>query len=107
MSQRQVLQGKLFIYLIIFLIKSIPIYTVFEQYQKSRTQFVQTVAELASRPQNIETLQNAGVLVIILTQIIVVCGCTYMVVWVACSSSLRARRSMGMEKLNLSDLTAL
>jgi len=33
---------------------------VFEQYQKSRTQFVQTVAELASRPQNIETLQNAG-----------------------------------------------
>lgn len=43
MSQRQVLQ-------------------VFEQYQKSRTQFVQTVAELASRPQNIETLQNAGVM---------------------------------------------
>ncbi|KAJ8314139.1 hypothetical protein KUTeg_008700 [Tegillarca granosa] len=43
MSQRQVLQ-------------------VFEQYQKARTQFVQTVAELASRPQNIETLQNAGVL---------------------------------------------
>ena len=33
---------------------------VFEQYQKARTQFVQTVAELASRPQNIETLQNAG-----------------------------------------------
>lgn len=35
---------------------------VFEQYQKARTQFVQTVAELASRPQNIETLQNAGVM---------------------------------------------
>ena len=35
---------------------------MFEQYQKSRTQFVQTVAELASRPQNIETLQNAGVM---------------------------------------------
>ena len=35
---------------------------VFEQYQKSRTTFVQTVAELASRPQNIETLQNAGVM---------------------------------------------
>ncbi|XP_056155716.1 sperm-associated antigen 6 [Lampris incognitus] len=34
---------------------------VFEQYQKSRLQFVQTVAELATRPQNIETLQNAGV----------------------------------------------
>ncbi|KAL8165076.1 UNVERIFIED_CONTAM: hypothetical protein K2H54_027142 [Gekko kuhli] len=40
MSQRQVLQ-------------------VFEQYQRARTQFVQTVAELATRPQNIETLQNA------------------------------------------------
>ena len=37
-------------------------FTVFEQYQKARTQFVQTVAELASRPQNIETLQNAGVM---------------------------------------------
>uniref|UniRef100_A0A8C5MUT7 Sperm-associated antigen 6 n=1 Tax=Leptobrachium leishanense TaxID=445787 RepID=A0A8C5MUT7_9ANUR len=35
---------------------------VFEQYQKARTQFVQTVAELATRPQNIETLQNAGVM---------------------------------------------
>uniref|UniRef100_W5N1M2 Sperm associated antigen 6 n=1 Tax=Lepisosteus oculatus TaxID=7918 RepID=W5N1M2_LEPOC len=35
---------------------------VFEQYQKARTQFVQTIAELATRPQNIETLQNAGVM---------------------------------------------
>ncbi|XP_004393044.1 PREDICTED: sperm-associated antigen 6 [Odobenus rosmarus divergens] len=35
---------------------------VFEQYQKARTQFVQMVAELATRPQNIETLQNAGVM---------------------------------------------
>ena len=35
-------------------------FLVFEQYQKARTTFVQTVAELASRPQNIETLQNAG-----------------------------------------------
>jgi len=35
---------------------------VFEQYQKARSQFVQTVAELASRPQNIEILQNAGVM---------------------------------------------
>lgn len=43
MSQRQVLQ-------------------VFEQYQKARTQFVQTIAELSTRPQNIETLQNAGVM---------------------------------------------
>lgn len=33
---------------------------VFEQYQKSRMQFVQTVADLASRPQNIDILQNAG-----------------------------------------------
>lgn len=41
MSQRRVLQ-------------------VFEQYQNARTQFVQMVAELATRPQNIETLQNAG-----------------------------------------------
>lgn len=43
MSQRQVLQ-------------------VFEQYQKARTQFVQTIGELSTRPQNIETLQNAGVM---------------------------------------------
>ncbi|NP_001002210.1 sperm-associated antigen 6 [Danio rerio] len=43
MSQRQILQ-------------------VFEQYQKARTQFVQTVADLATRPQNSETLQNAGVM---------------------------------------------
>ncbi|XP_053347615.1 sperm-associated antigen 6-like [Clarias gariepinus] len=35
---------------------------VFEQYQKERLRFVQTVAELATRPQNIETLQNAGVM---------------------------------------------
>eukprot|EP00033_Pygsuia_biforma_P001723 GCRY01001929.1.p1 GENE.GCRY01001929.1~~GCRY01001929.1.p1 ORF type:complete len:507 (-),score=65.83 GCRY01001929.1:459-1979(-) len=35
---------------------------VFETYQKARVVFVQTVAELASRPQNIEALQNAGVM---------------------------------------------
>merc|ERR1719223_1223106 len=34
----------------------------FEVYQKSRVNFVQTVAELATRPQNIEALQNAGVM---------------------------------------------
>ncbi|XP_053714631.1 sperm-associated antigen 6-like [Synchiropus splendidus] len=34
---------------------------VFEQYQKSRMHFVQTIADLAVRPQNIEVLQNAGV----------------------------------------------
>eukprot|EP01066_Platyproteum_vivax_P008246 Platyproteum_vivax@DN341_c0_g1_i1.p1 len=33
---------------------------VFDDYQKSRIQFVQTVADLANRPQNIENLQNAG-----------------------------------------------
>jgi len=37
-------------------------FVVFEQYQKARCQFVQTVAELSSRPQNIEILQNAGVM---------------------------------------------
>ena len=41
---------------------SLPIFLVFEQYQKSRTQFVQTIAELSTRPQNIETLQAAGVM---------------------------------------------
>lgn len=60
MSQRQVLQGGS-IYYFDRLVSIICI--VFEQYQKARTQFVQTVAELASRPQNIETLQNAGMIV--------------------------------------------
>lgn len=32
---------------------------VFEQHQEARTQFVQTVAELATRPQNIEPLRSA------------------------------------------------
>ncbi|KAA0187399.1 Sperm-associated antigen 6 [Fasciolopsis buskii] len=34
----------------------------FEQYQKARMQFVQTVAELSTQKQNIETLQSAGVM---------------------------------------------
>ena len=34
----------------------------FEAYQKARVTFVQTVAELAQRPQNIEALQSAGML---------------------------------------------
>ncbi|XP_063680584.1 sperm-associated antigen 6-like [Bolinopsis microptera] len=38
------------------------ILNVFEQYQKARTAFVQAVADLSTRPQNIETLQNAGVM---------------------------------------------
>jgi hypothetical protein len=38
---------------------------VFENYQAARTTFVQTVAELAHRPQNIEALQNAGVMALL------------------------------------------
>ena len=34
----------------------------FEEYQKSRVKFVQTIAELSTRPQNIEALQKAGVM---------------------------------------------
>lgn len=34
----------------------------FELYQKARVQFVQTVAELAERPQNIEALLSANVM---------------------------------------------
>ena len=34
----------------------------FEEYQKARITFVQTVAELATRPQNIEALHSAGVM---------------------------------------------
>ena len=34
----------------------------FEAYQKSRVSFVQAVAEAATRPQNIEVMQNAGVM---------------------------------------------
>ena len=34
----------------------------FETYQKERVEFVQTIAELAQRPQNIDDLQNAGVM---------------------------------------------
>ena len=32
----------------------------FEKYQKARVDFVQKVAELASRPQNVSSLQDAG-----------------------------------------------
>lgn len=38
---------------------------VFENYQAARTTFVQTVAELAQRPQNIEALQNADVMALL------------------------------------------
>ncbi len=36
--------------------------TSFEEYQKERVKFVQTIAELARQPQNIEALQAAGVM---------------------------------------------
>jgi hypothetical protein len=36
--------------------------SVFEKYQKERLSFVQTIADLASRETNIETLQQTGVL---------------------------------------------
>ncbi|XP_061578243.1 sperm-associated antigen 6-like [Cololabis saira] len=35
---------------------------VLEQFQKARLQFVQSIADLASRPENVEQLQNAEVL---------------------------------------------
>lgn len=38
---------------------------VFEEYQKARVTFVQTVADLATRPQNIDALQNAGVMLLL------------------------------------------
>ena len=38
---------------------------MFENYQKARTVFVQTVAELASRPQNVDALQTAGVMALL------------------------------------------
>jgi HEAT repeat protein len=37
----------------------------FEDYQKARISFVQTVAELATRPQNIEALYSAGVMALL------------------------------------------
>lgn len=35
---------------------------LFDNYQKERLTFVQTVADLALRPQNVELLEQAGVL---------------------------------------------
>ena len=46
----------------------------FEAYQKSRVTFVQTVAELATRPQNIEALQSAGKLLILILTILTRCN---------------------------------
>ena len=41
---------------------SAQVISAFENYQKSRSVFVQQIAEMATRPQNIEFLQNAGVM---------------------------------------------
>jgi hypothetical protein len=38
---------------------------VFETYQKARLTFVQTVADLSSRPQNVSPLQDAGVMALL------------------------------------------
>lgn len=34
----------------------------FEEYQKARSKFTQAVSEAATRPQNIEVMNNAGVM---------------------------------------------
>lgn len=41
---------------------SSSILQVFSDYQAARVRFVQAVAEAATRPQNIDTMQNAGVM---------------------------------------------
>lgn len=38
---------------------------VFEEYQKARVTFVQTIADLATKPQHIDSLQNAGVMALL------------------------------------------
>mmetsp|Transcript_94619 Transcript_94619/g.305485 ORF Transcript_94619/g.305485 Transcript_94619/m.305485 type:complete len:507 (+) Transcript_94619:71-1591(+) len=38
---------------------------VFEDYQKARVDFVQKVAEMATRPQHVDALQNAGVMALL------------------------------------------
>lgn len=39
--------------------------TVFSDYQKARTNFVQSVASLAQNPKNIEALQAAGIMALL------------------------------------------
>lgn len=41
------------------------LFAVFEQYQRARTSFVQTVADHAQRAENIEILQNSGVMTLL------------------------------------------
>ena len=40
---------------------------IFDRYQKERVLFVQSVADLATRPQNVEALMNAGVMALLRT----------------------------------------
>lgn len=42
--------------------KEMSILQNFEEYQKARVKFAQSVAEAATRPQNIEVMNNAGVM---------------------------------------------
>ena len=44
---------------------SILLLAVFDTYQKARLTFVQTVADLSSRPQNVGQLQEAGVMALL------------------------------------------
>lgn len=44
---------------------SASLLSVFEEYQKARVRFVQAVAEAATRPQNVDTMQNAGVMALL------------------------------------------
>ena len=55
----------------------------FEAYQKARVTFVQAVAEAATRPQNIEVMQNAGVMQLLRPLLLdnVSLSCTYMPIW--------------------------
>ena len=39
-----------------------PVLHCFEEYQKARISFVQTIAELSTHPQNVEALYSAGVM---------------------------------------------
>lgn len=45
-----------------FTMSGVSVLQHFEVYQKARVSFVQAVADGATRPQNIEVMQNAGVM---------------------------------------------
>lgn len=64
MTQRQVTQGNplLFRKIILRYFDFCFFVSVFEQYQKARHQFVQTIADYACRPHTIDFLHQAGVM---------------------------------------------